>query len=476
MHKAIVAASGLVDALAIQSIHQATEKDNVFPNITLYDFGVHVSRIHDLTSGVLETVAFAPLLTTDDETADTVSQWEAYAQNNQDWIASDLKLAGAVIEDPGLIPNNIVSADDDDNTMVLPIWQVGPTPLEASKSPVMTDLFGIDGFEDLFEAVRVSHKPIISPVMDVESSLVEYAGAEILLDQNDDNAESSDEDEEELEEDDVSSDEDEDNEEQNEHEPRSIIVEPVFASFDHGVDAKVDGVIIAVISWMDFFSGMLEDEAEGMVVDLENTCVQSRHSFLITDGKVPKYLGEGYVHDPRYAYMSQREAFGVGKGGDSDDSSSDDRRRLDETSSEEGHDDSSEDEGECGLFLSVHASPKFIENWQTNKAGLYTTLVVSVFFFTGLVFLLYDILVQVRQNKVMETAETTTAIVSSLFPAGFQERMMAEAKAKENAKSKGLPHTMAEYATNGDDDDQYDVSKTSTPLASLFPECTIMFA
>jgi hypothetical protein len=41
---------------------------------------------------------------------------------------------------------------------------------------------------------------------------------------------------------------------------------------------------------------------------------------------------------------------------------------------------------------------------------------VLIFVFTSLVFLLYDRLVERRQQKVMSTAMQSSAIVSSLFP------------------------------------------------------------
>jgi hypothetical protein len=44
-------------------------------------------------------------------------------------------------------------------------------------------------------------------------------------------------------------------------------------------------------------------------------------------------------------------------------------------------------------------------------------------FFTSLVFLLYDRLVERRQKKVMSTAVQSSAIVSSLFPSQVRDRL-----------------------------------------------------
>ena len=490
----------MVDALTVQATHHGDDKnsqDNVFPNITLYDFAIHASRIYDLTSQSFETIAFSPLLKLDDGEIATnsiaVSRWEEYAQNHQDWILSDLELSGVHDVDPGVISKNVITeytygdddVDDDeghvDRKMVLPIWQIGPTPLDASESPVMSDLLGMAKFRLVFDEVLVTRKAAISPVMDVKSSLVDYKKAYFNLEKEDYQHRQEDSDDEDDDEGEDNADEDDVQELRNS--PRSLVVEPVFASYNHGPEDEVLGVIVAVIPWVKFFNGIFEEGAGGFIIDLENTCDQSRHSFIINDDGEPRYLAKDYVHDPRYAHLSERQPFGDDAYEENSEDSDDDRRRLRHRTSRrrnlESEDDFAVDDRyhNCGHFISVHASHEFIETFNTGDATLYTILVVSVFFFTGLVFLMYDVLVQLRQKKVMETAETTTAIVSSLFPAGFQERMMAEVKAKEIAKSKGnSQQAMVEFANHEHSDkDRFDIHKSSPSLASLFPEATIMF-
>jgi hypothetical protein len=69
-----------------------------------------------------------------------------------------------------------------------------------------------------------------------------------------------------------------------------------------------------------------------------------------------------------------------------------------------------------------------MEDSTSNKTtALYTTVVVLVFIFTAMVFVLYDCLVQRRQDKVMATAKRTNA-VSSLFPSNVRDRILKDAE------------------------------------------------
>jgi len=53
-----------------------------------------------------------------------------------------------------------------------------------------------------------------------------------------------------------------------------------------------------------------------------------------------------------------------------------------------------------------------------------------------LVFVVYDILVQRRQELVMRTATNANAVVSSLFPSSIQQRMLQDAE-EQRALRKG---------------------------------------
>jgi hypothetical protein len=69
-------------ATAITSI--AIDKDNAFgfPNVTVPHFDIRTQEIADITG--TEMFLFVPFVQQDDR-----SSWQAYATENQDWIAED---------------------------------------------------------------------------------------------------------------------------------------------------------------------------------------------------------------------------------------------------------------------------------------------------------------------------------------------------------------------------------------------------
>ena len=84
------------------------------------------------------------------------------------------------------------------------------------------------------------------------------------------------------------------------------------------------------------------------------------------------------------------------------------------------------------------------------------------------VFFIYDLLVQQRNEKIVNTAARSNAIVSSIFPDAFRDRLL-----QRNEMSSKHGH-LKSYLLNGGGDDGSNSS--SKPLADLFLETTILFA
>ena len=104
-------------------------------------------------------------------------------------------------------------------------------------------------------------------------------------------------------------------------------------------------------------------------------------------------------------------------------------------------------------------------------APQFAAIVVACFVLTTLVFIVYDFMVTLRNKRVMDTAEKTTAIVSSLFPSNVRDRIMEEAgqatdeKKKENRKNAFLANNARQPDITG-----YNPSEAiygSKPIADL---------
>ena len=86
----------------------------------------------------------------------------------------------------------------------------------------------------------------------------------------------------------------------------------------------------------------------------------------------------------------------------------------------------------------------------------------------ALVFLVYDILVQNRNEKIVATAARSNAIVSSMFPDAIRDRLL-----QQNEATSKRGH-LKSYLLDGGIEDASNLS--SKPLADLFLETTVMFA
>jgi hypothetical protein len=88
-------------------------------------------------------------------------------------------------------------------------------------------------------------------------------------------------------------------------------------------------------------------------------------------------------------------------------------------------------------------------------------------------------MVQLRQEKVMNTANRTNEIVASLFPENVRDQIFAEENAGD-PKSKLKPFSgkqgLKNFLEEEDHGEENVIAYDSKPIADLFPYTTIMFA
>ena len=242
--------------------------------------------------------------------------------------------------------------------------------------------------------------------------------------------------------------------------PITTLYYPLLTGFSN--DARVGGAFGTLMNWDLFFVGVLPQNANGLVAVLKNTCGQA-FTFMINGPEVV-YLGEGDLHDSNYNDMMREVSFtslindGIEKGT---------FKGL------------PLDENGCQYSLQVHASGEMEDQYISNMPIVYTCGAVLIFVFTSLVFILYDRLVEHRQRIVEREAQKSGAIVSSLFPAAYKEKLLEEQEMQlekktgskmhlSEAKIKKLSNMMA-----GKDSD---LMLIEDQIADLHPDCTVLFA
>jgi hypothetical protein len=142
------------------------------------------------------------------------------------------------------------------------------------------------------------------------------------------------------------------------------------------------------------------------------------------------------------------------------------------------------DEVFCSHSLHVYPSDTMKADFTTHNAAIFMISTLLIFLFTSLVFVLYDWRVEQRQRKVMSTAISSTAIVSSLFPSIVRDRLYPTQG--ESAKKKKLPPRRrskdhSSYYSNQDPNpssliDQRSTAVIDRPNAQLYPDTTVIFA
>lgn len=399
-----------------------------WPNLTMPHFEIRGENNNRLSKAL--QVTFAPLVKNKQE-------WEQYAKENQEWIKEGLVHAGAPEEDitnvrgiadfvwrldqssQGSAVVQSTNGVDFGPGSFAPVWQQSPAPHDTSI--INFDLLSHPTFQRVYHGMWETAKPVLSEVTDLAFL---YEGAV--------------------------------HEEEDGTNPHSFLLSPVYDSFE-GTRTRdnIIGFLVAVLPWDSYFSNLLPNSVKGMDVVLHNTC--GNHFTYRINGPNAVFVGEGDLHEKAYDYLE-----------------------VDTPFSPFLEHEFSENNEHCEYDLRIFPSAKLHAEYTTTKPAIYTIVVIAVFFFTAMVFALYDHFVNVRQKKVMATAKRTNAIVSSLFPQNVRERILkdAEEQAAEDMKGKTIFGFNAPAKTQLknflDVEDGTANPHGSKPIADLFPDATVM--
>lgn len=232
--------------------------------------------------------------------------------------------------------------------------------------------------------------------------------------------------------------------------PVSDFYYPVYDSFDPS-SRKLVAVFDALVYWQVYFVNVLPVNADGVIVVLENTCNQT-FTYAV-DGPKAHYLGQGDLHDPEFDEYGVSTGFGAFLG-----------MGADEYIVEKHH---------CSYNVKVYPSTTYKDSYATKTPLLFTIILACCFLFTSLVFVVYDCLVEKRQNKVLETAVKSTEVVENLFPAEVREGLYksnpAISKPGGDEADEMLQHLQDGSKGKGDSD-------AYSPNAHNYPHCTVFFA
>lgn len=257
--------------------------------------------------------------------------------------------------------------------------------------------------------------------------------------------------------------------------PMATIWVPVFDSYETQ-SKKTVAVLKATIHWGTYLDGIVRPGSKPLRVVLENECTGPFTYDISGDGVA--FIGVGDLHDPQFDDVKLYTDLSLSGWNTTDGENSATEYVLNQDM--------------CQYGLHVYPTTELQSDSISNAPITITIVVASMFVFTALMFLLYDRIVAYRNKVIMNMANRTTAIVSSLFPAQVRSRLFEEqddqhqeapnvSLPKNNNKSKKKKNNRGNLKTFLSEDcdstiRQGDGVYKSKPIADLFPEVTVLFA
>jgi len=239
--------------------------------------------------------------------------------------------------------------------------------------------------------------------------------------------------------------------------PLSYYYIPIHEGFE--MDAPLVGVIMSFVFWQTYFEKLLPRTAVGIEVVLENTCGQA-YTFGISGPKAT-FLGDGDLHNTKYDFCGHETDYGIFL-----------QRSPDPN------------KPGCLYKLRIYPTQEMEDKYITGKPLFLCLCILGVFLFTTLTFILYDRFVERRQQLVMTSAQESGNVIRKLFPEEVRDRLYQNENKGHNqptenkinflqSKVSGMKRSSLE---DPDLTSLSDPMQGASPIADLYPHCTVYFA
>eukprot|EP00934_Nitzschia_sp_Nitz4_P009170 Nitzschia sp. Nitz4//scaffold37_size175936//139425//149009//NITZ4_002062-RA/size175936-snap-gene-0.260-mRNA-1//-1//CDS//3329549836//9160//frame0 len=430
---------GAIDKLSVDYTSLAQDAGLSYPTFTMPDFEYRAAGLGALANAPV--VVYMPIVQAEDR-----DEWESYSVENTGWINDGLEFEAEQLMDERRLDEgdyNISSfiftahtgeiLRQDTPGPYAPVWTHHPLIPSLANLDVNANYTGSLFFNDL-HACLTTEKVIIGKVgaffdfLPVWQYTLGPWFEEGFLAQDD---------------------------------PFSKIFYPVYDTFDSSNRTAV-GMICALMNWNTYFQQILPPESSGVDVIVENTCGQS-YTYRVK-GEIAQLVGEGDLHLETLSEFKRTRSMAA----------------LLEASDQdiERYSDIEVNTDYCPFMLTVYPTQELYDEYVTDAGKFYVIGVAVVFLITIVFFLLYDFIVEKRQQRTMRRAVQSRAIVSSLFPAAVRERLFKADdssagggdKVKHDQTKKKLRTFISDAITKDNKPAE------SKPIADLFPHTTVMFA
>jgi Adenylate and Guanylate cyclase catalytic domain len=444
--------------MSMQISAYAYQHNETFPFVAVGGFESLAQAVQSQTG--IEAVVYAPLIQ-----ASEVTQWASFSQNNAWWIDESryvalqaakhsdmLTLMLSDFSEDGVMP--FIFALKENGTVVvnqanetpgpyMPVWQVSPPPFH--ERFINYDAFSTEFAEykrSVFFTTDMLFSRHVDNLRDLASTAIKHSDHEIYHNKllgdhgNSDNGRDS-----------------------YDHPHCEVTVQVYETTNDD--ESRPRGVLSGFIGWDRYLLNLLPDDVEGLTCVLKNSCGQT-YTYEI-NGNTAAFLGAGDFHDAAFDHTEVVIPFYELK-----------TPQLTETLP-----------GHCLYSYHLYATSKFANRFST-RVPLQLTLVVSSSFLVMIAcFFAFDCFVRHRNNKVVDSAARSNALVSSMFPSSVRDRLLTEGdsnpQTSSNRRFSGdnlIKARLRSFMDGGVDAPirSAGIVFTSQPIADLFPETTILFA
>ncbi|CAB9512390.1 Receptor-type guanylate cyclase gcy [Seminavis robusta] len=281
------------------------------------------------------------------------------------------------------------------------------------------------------------------------------------------------------------------NETSQEHlEPHSVIVSPVYQDFDTSAQNRtLVAVLLQVVPWKTFFENLLPTGDNGiqLVLTPHSTICGEPFSFQL-NGKEAVFLGYGDQHDSEQDFFDIAAPFSPFVSSTA---------TYNATTS--NHTD---DAGYCHYELHIYPSPEFYKNYHSDIPRIFAASQVAIFIFVCCVLQLYNCFAMRQEKRIQAVVKRSNAIVERFFPSDVRNRLLEDNDANEDnnnnnannttaaAKVSILPKKKDNADSNNNNSNVKENNKVQLnlnrdlnavafqgkPIATLFPQCTVLFA
>jgi Adenylate and Guanylate cyclase catalytic domain len=212
------------------------------------------------------------------------------------------------------------------------------------------------------------------------------------------------------------------------------------------------GVLASTVYWRNLIRDALPPGSDGITVVFNNTCTKS-FTYQV-NGPNAVFMGVNDQHEMKYDNLRVSRKI----------------TELEKSSfATSAYSGAPISETHCPYTLHIYPTDIMRSDFSTNTAAVASALTLLVIVSLGIVFILYDVKVENRQKKVLSSAMRSSEIVSSLFPTSVHDQLYP---VNVYAKDRLSPRWHTQSNSDCDDGTPTDIG----PIATLYPETTVMFA